>query len=222
MCVLLRRRGHLLKAVANVRAIRRRNDAARGGVVMNAHDQRPTTPERSGAGRSPRRWPSRPCSQADCWRGRDRPSSRAVEPTLKLERAQATVIAPRYEKTGLLRSRRLGGRRREPFEVRVIPAQLRQEAEGRLVRTGADRRLPTGSVAEDFSGLKKFTSAGHPDDGREGRPPFEGRTSAPTAVRPGPAAAGRPGQLAVPRVLRGNPYPAVRSGACRPGTPSRP
>ena len=75
---------------------------------------------------------------------------------LKLERAQATVIAPRYEKTVYFDVGVWAVAGAEPFEIRSYRTSYAHKLKAFLVRSGADQRLPAGSVTEDFQGLKKF------------------------------------------------------------------
>ena len=75
---------------------------------------------------------------------------------LKLERAQATVIAPRYEKTVYFDLGVWAVAGASAFEIRSYRTSYAQKLKAFLVRSGADQQLPAGSVTEDFEGLKKF------------------------------------------------------------------
>jgi hypothetical protein len=77
-------------------------------------------------------------------------------PMLKLERAQATVIAPRYEETVYLDVGVWAIAGAQPFEIRSYRTSYAHKLKAFLVRSGADQKLPSGSVTEDFQGLKKF------------------------------------------------------------------
>ncbi len=80
----------------------------------------------------------------------------APRPTLKLERAEATVIGSRYDKTVYLDLGVWAVAGDQPFEIRSYRTSYAHKLKALLVRPGADQALPTGSVTEDFEGLKKF------------------------------------------------------------------
>ncbi len=80
----------------------------------------------------------------------------APVPMLKLERATATVIAPRYEKTVYFDLGVWAVAGAEPFEIRSYRTSYAHKLKSVLVRSGPDQRLPAGSAREDFEGLKNF------------------------------------------------------------------
>ncbi len=89
----------------------------------------------------------------------------APRPTLKLERAEATVIGSRYDKTVYLDLGVWAVAGDQPFEIRSYRTNYAHKLKAFLVRPGADQELPTGSVTEDFEGLKKFFVVTMTDNG---------------------------------------------------------
>ncbi len=77
-------------------------------------------------------------------------------PLLKLERAQSTATAFNEGSSTYLDLGVWAVAGSKPFEIRSYRTSYAQKLTAVLARSGPDQVLPTGSVSEEFAGLRKF------------------------------------------------------------------